>query len=64
MDQARLGERGTHRQLRVGRKDCNSLKEITERRKEEVPRDIRGGPVAKTPYSQCRVPGFDPWSGI
>ena len=21
------------------------------------------GPVAKTPHSQCRGPGFDPWSG-
>ena len=22
-----------------------------------------GGPVVKTPHSQCRVPGFNPWSG-
>ena len=22
-----------------------------------------GGPVAKTSHSQCREPGFDPWSG-
>ena len=22
-----------------------------------------GGPVAKTTHSQCRGPGFDPWSG-
>ena len=22
-----------------------------------------GGPVAKTPCSWCRGPGFDPWSG-
>ena len=22
-----------------------------------------GGPVAKTLHSQCRGPGFDPWSG-
>ena len=26
-------------------------------------RDFPGGPVAKTPYSQCRGPEFDPWSG-
>ena len=26
-------------------------------------RDFPGGPVAKTPRSQCRGPGFDPWSG-
>ena len=22
-----------------------------------------GGPVGKTPHSQCRGPGFNPWSG-
>ena len=21
------------------------------------------GPIVKTPHSQCRGPGFDPWSG-
>ena len=26
-------------------------------------RDFPGGPVAKTPCSQCRGPRFDPWSG-
>ena len=25
--------------------------------------DFLGGPVAKTPSSQCREPGFDPWLG-
>ena len=25
--------------------------------------DFPGGPVAKTPCSQCRGPGFDLWSG-
>ena len=25
--------------------------------------DFRGGPVAKTPHSQCSGPRFDPWSG-
>ena len=29
----------------------------------EGERDFPGGPVAKTPHSQCRGPGFDPWSG-
>ena len=24
--------------------------------------DFPGGPVSKTPHSQCRGPGFDPWS--
>ena len=27
------------------------------------PRDFPGAPVAKTSRSQCRGPGFDPWSG-
>ena len=26
-------------------------------------RDFPGGPVVKTPGSQCRRPGFNPWSG-
>ena len=26
-------------------------------------RDFPGGPVGKTLCSQCRRPGFDPWSG-
>ena len=26
-------------------------------------RDFPGGAVVKTPCSQCRGPGFDPWSG-
>ena len=25
--------------------------------------DFHSGPVAKTPHSQCRRPGFNPWSG-
>ena len=25
--------------------------------------DFLGGPLAKTPCSQCGRPGFDPWSG-
>ena len=25
--------------------------------------DFPDGPVAKTSHSQCRGPGFDPWSG-
>ena len=25
--------------------------------------DFPGGPVVKTPHSQLRGPGFDPWSG-
>ena len=26
-------------------------------------RDFPGGPVAKTPHSQYRDPGFNPWPG-
>ena len=29
----------------------------------KVLRDFLGGPVVKTLCSQCRGPGFDPWSG-
>ena len=28
----------------------------------DLPQDFPSGPVAKTPRSQCRGPGFDPWS--
>ena len=27
------------------------------------PREFPGGPVAKTPHSQCRGPGINPWLG-
>ena len=30
---------------------------------EFTPGDFPGGPVGKTPSSQCRGPEFDPWSG-
>ena len=33
------------------------------KKKQTVPRDFPRGPVAKTVHSQCRGPGFDPWSG-
>jgi len=33
------------------------------RRQEKPMRDFPGGPVAKTPNSQRRGLGFDPWSG-
>ena len=26
-------------------------------------RDVLGGPMVKTPSTQCRGPGFIPWSG-
>ena len=29
----------------------------------EGQRDFPGGPGAKTPHSQCRGPGLNPWSG-
>ena len=31
--------------------------------KKHCGRDFPGGPVAKSPCSQYRGPGFDPWSG-
>ena len=32
-------------------------------KKNEDSGDFPGGAVDKTPRSQCRGPGFDPWSG-
>ena len=31
--------------------------------KNTIDGDFSGGPVGKTPHSQCTGPGFDPWSG-
>ena len=31
--------------------------------KNHFDRDFPGGPAVKTLHSQCRGPGFDPWSG-
>ena len=31
--------------------------------KDPQPWDFTGGPVAKMPKTQCRGPGFNPWSG-
>ena len=36
--------------------------ELFELQKKNV-RDFPGGPVGKTPHSQCRGPGFGPSSG-
>ena len=36
--------------------------QLLEARKERQG-DFPGGPVVKTPHSQCRGPRFDPWSG-
>ena len=39
-------------------------KDIPEKHSKDThSRDFPGGPVAKTPHSQCREPGFDPWLG-
>ena len=32
-------------------------------KRKKIPRDFSGGPVVKTPRSQCRRPGFSPWLG-
>ena len=41
---------------------CNKdLLDCVEERREH--RDFPGGAVDKTPCSQCRGPGFNPWSG-
>ena len=40
-----------------------SSKLLTGRVLQIPPSGLPGGPVAKTPCSKCRGPGFDPWSG-
>ena len=39
------------------------LTEKDDIHKNLYPGTLPGGPVAKTPGSQCRGPGFQPWSG-
>ena len=46
---------GRHAELRE--------KDLAERLELEDAGDLPGGPVTKTPHSQCWGPGFDPWSG-
>ena len=36
---------------------------VSSPQNKNVSRDFPGGPVAGTPYSQCRGHGFNPWSG-
>jgi len=36
------------------------LSNITQKEKD---RHFPGGPTVKIPHSQCRGPGFNPWSG-
>jgi len=36
---------------------------VTRKFKNNGDKDFLGNPVAKTPYSQCRGPWFDPCSG-
>ena len=43
-------------------KKCNVKNHLINSQLEKLDRDFTGGPVAKTPCSQCRGPGFDPWS--
>ena len=39
------------------------IKTLTNQVKNLISRDFPGGPVTRTLHSQCRGPGFDPWSG-
>ena len=43
---------------------CFSLRTAASNPIKNESGEFPGGPLAKTPYSQCREPGFDPWSGI
>ena len=46
----------------VGQDPVKSTVEELALNKREA-QDFPGGPVVKTPRSQCEGPGFDPWSG-
>ena len=55
---------GTINRTEKSRQACFMLlqkKKLTLKRHKV--RDLPGGPVAKTSRSQCRGPGFNPWSG-
>ena len=50
-----------NKEIRMKR-NINSLRALWDNIK-RTNRDFPGGPVGKTLHSQCRGPGFDPWSG-
>ena len=41
---------------------CSQINKYLEKKKKRY-RDFSGGPVAKTPYSQCSELRFNPWPG-
>ena len=41
---------------------CALVKQTKNTKKSKY-QDVPGGPVAKTPHSQCSRTRFDPWSG-
>ena len=47
----------------LGTREDSKISQRKEEKLEQVPGDFPGGPVAKTPHSQCRGPRFDPCSG-
>ena len=50
--------------FRIGQERLPKWKQKkVKQNKETQNRDLPGGPVAKTLHSQCRGPGFSPWSG-
>ena len=55
------GEEGT-----PSHSSCRGCKEeelAMDTEKKQQARDLSGGPAVKTLCSQCRGPGFNPWSG-
>ena len=42
---------------------CSEKPQGIQRNKKVWPRDFPGGPLGKIPRSQCKGPGFNPWSG-
>ena len=57
-----MGDRGIEMIQAQGDENLSEGNLRGDREERRVDVDFPGGPVAETPDSQCRGPGFDPWS--
>ena len=58
--EGQIGRGWDGQNLSLGKGSGSQTEELVCEKNE---RDSPGGPVAKTPCSQSRGPGFNPWSG-
>ena len=54
---------GAEKQEKKREDEAPHLEDLGRHSQEGVSRDLPGGPMAKTPRSQGRRPGLDPWLG-